>query len=72
VPQSGRPFLRNIYNKIVYFSGKGVKTSLVSAEMNTQTIAASETVKLMNSTRCLPDRPADGCKRQIQTDEEQR
>jgi hypothetical protein len=38
--------LRNVYNKNKYFSGNGVKTSSVSAEMITLTTAASETVKL--------------------------
>jgi hypothetical protein len=58
--QSGRPLLRNVYNKNSYFSGNGVQTSSVSVETNTLTIAASETLKLKNSTRCLLDRPADG------------
>jgi hypothetical protein len=61
--QSGRPLLRNVYNKNVYFSCNRVKTSSVSAEMNTLTIAASETVKLNDSKRCLLDRPADGYNR---------
>jgi hypothetical protein len=65
--QSGRPLLRNVYNKNAYFSGNGIKTSSVSADMNTLTTAASETVKLKDSTRCLLDRPADGYNRQIQS-----
>jgi hypothetical protein len=32
--------------------------------------AASETVKLKNSTRCLLDRPANGYNKEIQTDAE--
>jgi hypothetical protein len=32
--QSECPLLRNVYNKNAYFSGNGVKTSLVSVEMN--------------------------------------
>jgi hypothetical protein len=63
---SGRPLLRNVYNKNAYVSDKGVKTSSVSAETNTLTTAASQTVKLKDSTRCLLDRPADGYNRQIQ------
>jgi hypothetical protein len=66
--QSGRPLLRNVYNKNAYFSGNGVKTSSVSVETNTLTTAASETVKLKDSTRCLLDRPADGYNRQTQRD----
>jgi hypothetical protein len=62
--QSGRPLLGNVYNKSSYFSGNGLKTSSVSAETNTLTIAASETVKLKDSTRCLLDRPADSYNRQ--------
>jgi hypothetical protein len=58
--QSKRPLLRNVCNKNAYFSGNGVKTSWVSAEMNTLTTATSEIVKLKDSTRCLLDRPADG------------
>jgi hypothetical protein len=69
--QSGRSLLRNVYNKNAYFSGNGVKTSSVSAETNTLTTAASETVKLKNSKRCLLDRPADGYNRQIQTKADQ-
>jgi hypothetical protein len=63
--QSGRPFVCNVYNKNAYFSGNGVKTSSVSAEMNTLTTAASETVKLKDTTGCLLDRLADGYNRQI-------
>jgi hypothetical protein len=66
--QSGRPLLRTVYNKNAYFSGNGVKTSSVSAETNTLTTAASETVKLKDSTRCLLDRPADGYNGDIQTE----
>jgi hypothetical protein len=66
--QNGRHLLRNVYTKNAYFSGNGVKTSSVSAEMNTLTTAASETEKLKDSTRCLLDRPADGYNRQIQTE----
>jgi hypothetical protein len=55
----GRPLLRNVYNKNAHFSGNGIKTSSVSAETNTLTTAASETVKLKDSTRCLLDRPTD-------------
>jgi hypothetical protein len=40
-------------------------------ETNRLTIAASETVKLKDSTRCLLDRHADGYKRQIQTEADQ-
>jgi hypothetical protein len=69
--QSGRPLLRNVYNKNAYFSGNGVKTSSVSAETNTLTTAASETVRLKDSTRCLLDRPADGYNRQIQREADQ-
>jgi hypothetical protein len=58
--QSGRPLLRNVYNNNAYFSDNGVKTSSVSAETNSLTTAASETVKLKDSTRCLLYRPADG------------
>jgi hypothetical protein len=58
--QRGRPLLRNVYNKNAYFSGNGVKTSSVSAETNTLTTAASGTMKLKESTRCLLDRSADG------------
>jgi hypothetical protein len=65
--QSGCPWLRNVYNKNAYFSGNGVKTSSVPAEANTLTTAASETVKLKDSTRCLLDRPADSYNRQKQT-----
>jgi hypothetical protein len=61
--QSGRSLLRNVYNKKVYFSGKEVKTSSVSMETNTLTTAASETVKLKDSTRRLLDRPAGGYNR---------
>jgi hypothetical protein len=70
--QSGRPLLPIVYSKNAYFSGNGVKTCSLSAEMNTLTTAASETVKLKDSTRCLLDRPADGCNRQIQTEADQR
>jgi hypothetical protein len=59
--------LRNVCNKKAYFSGKGVKTSSISAETNTLTTATSETVKLKDSTRCFLDRPADGYNRQKQT-----
>jgi hypothetical protein len=65
--QSGRPLLLIVYNKNAYFSGNGVKTSSVSAETNTLTIAASETVKLKHSIRCLLDRPANGYNRQKET-----
>jgi hypothetical protein len=65
--QSGRPLLRNVYNKNAYLNDDGVKTSSVSPETNILTIAVSETVKLKDSTRCLLDRPADGYNRQIQT-----
>jgi hypothetical protein len=61
--QSGRPLLSNVYNKNSYFSGNGVKTSSVSAETNTLTTAASETVKLKDSTGCLLERPTDGYNR---------
>jgi hypothetical protein len=61
--QSCRPLLRNVYSKNAYFSGNGVKSSSVSAETNMITTAASETVKLNDSTRCLLDRPADGYNR---------
>jgi hypothetical protein len=47
--QSGRPLLRNFYNKNAYLSGNGVKTSSVSAETNMLTTATSETVKLKDS-----------------------
>jgi hypothetical protein len=57
--QSGRPLLSNVYNKNAYFSGNSVKSSSVSAEMNTLTTTASETMKLKDSTRIL-DRLADG------------
>jgi hypothetical protein len=70
--QNSRPLLHNVYNKNSYFSGNGVKTSSVSAETNTLTTAASERVKLKDSTRCLLDRSADGYKRQIQTEADQR
>jgi hypothetical protein len=69
--QSGSPLVRNIYNRNAYFSGNGVKTSSVSGETNMLTTAASETVKLKDSTRCLLDRPADGYNRQIQTEADQ-
>jgi hypothetical protein len=62
--------LRNVYNKNAYFSGKGVKTSSVSAETNMLITAASETVKLKDSARCLLARPADSYSRQIQTEAE--
>jgi hypothetical protein len=62
--------LGDVYIKSAYFSGNGVKTSSVSAETNTLTTAASETVKLKDSTMCLLDRPADGYNRQIQTEAE--
>jgi hypothetical protein len=52
--KGGRPLLRNVYNKNAYFNVKGVKTSSVSAETNTLTTAATETVKLKDSTRCSP------------------
>jgi hypothetical protein len=65
--QSGRPLLRNVYNKNAYFSGDGVKLVRFPAEPDTLTTAASETVRLKDSTRCLLDRPADGYNRQIQT-----
>jgi hypothetical protein len=61
--QSGCPLLRNVYNKNAYFSGNGVKSSSVSAETNRLTTAASETVKLKDSTSCLLDSPADGYNR---------
>jgi hypothetical protein len=61
--QSGRPLLRNVYNKNAYVSSNGVKTSSVSAETNTLTTASSETVKLKDSTRCFLDRPTDGWNR---------
>jgi hypothetical protein len=64
--QSGRPLLRNVYNKNAYFSGNRVKTSSVSAVTNTLTTAASETVKLKDAARSLLDRPADGYNRQMQ------
>jgi hypothetical protein len=66
--QSGCLLLRNVYNNNAYYGGNGVKTSSVSAETNILTIAASETVKLKDPTRCLLDRPADGCNIQIQTE----
>jgi hypothetical protein len=69
--QSGRPLLHNVYNKNKYFSGNGVKTSSVSAETNALTTAASETVKLKDSTRCLLERPTDGYNRRIQTEADQ-
>jgi hypothetical protein len=68
---SGRPLPGNVYNKNVYFSGNGVKTSSVSAETNALTTSASEIVKLKYSTRCLLDRPADGYNRKIQTEADQ-
>jgi hypothetical protein len=55
-------------NKNAYFSGNVVKTSSVSAEINTLTIAASESMKLKDSTMRLLDLPADGYNRQIQTE----
>jgi hypothetical protein len=70
--QSGRPLLRNVYNKNAYFSGNGVKTISVSPETNTLTTSASETLKLKDSTRCLLDHPTDGYNRQIQTEADQR
>jgi hypothetical protein len=70
--QSECLLLRNVYNKNAYFSGNGVKCSSVSAETNTLTTAASETVKLKDSTRCLLVRPAGDYNRQIQTEAEQR
>jgi hypothetical protein len=69
--QRGRPLLRNVYNKNAYFSGNGVKTSSVSAETNMLITAASEIVKLEDSTGCLLDRPADGYNGQIQTKADQ-
>jgi hypothetical protein len=66
--QSGRPLLRNVCHNNAYFSGNGIKTSSVSAETNTLITAASETVKLKNSTWRLFDRPADGYNREIQTE----
>jgi hypothetical protein len=69
--QSGRPLLCNVYNKNAYFSGNGVKTSLVSEETNTLTSTALEIVKLKDSTRYLVDCLADGYNRQIQTEAEQ-
>jgi hypothetical protein len=66
--ESGRPLLRNVYNRNAYLSGNGLKTSSVSAETNTLTTAASETVKLKDSTRCFLDRPADGYNKQIETE----
>jgi hypothetical protein len=68
--QRGRPLLRNVYNN-AYFSGNGVKTRSVSAETNTLTTTASETVKLKDSTRCLLHRPDDGYITQIQTEADQ-
>jgi hypothetical protein len=68
--QSERPLLRNVYNKNAYFSGNGVKISSLSAVANRPTTAASETVKLKDSTMCLLDRPADGYNRQIQNREQ--
>jgi hypothetical protein len=65
--QSGRPLLRNVYNKNAYVSSNGVKTSSVSPGTNTLTTAGSETVKLKDSTRCLLDRPPDGYNRQKQS-----
>jgi hypothetical protein len=56
--------LRNVYNKNIYFSGNRVETSSVSVETNTLTTAASETVKLKDSARCLLDCLADGYYRQ--------
>jgi hypothetical protein len=70
--QSGRPLLRNVYNKNAYFSGNGVKTSSVSAETNTLSTAATESMKLKDLTRCLLERPTDGYNRQIQTEADQR
>jgi hypothetical protein len=70
--QRGRPLLCNIYNKNAYFNGNEVKTSSVSTESNTLTTAASETVKLTDSTRCLLDRPADSYNTQIQTEADQK
>jgi hypothetical protein len=69
--QSGSSLLRNVYNNNAYFSGNGVKTSSVSEETNKLTTAAYDNVKLKVSTRCLPDFPADGYNRQIQTEEDQ-
>jgi hypothetical protein len=66
--QSGRPLLRNVYNKNAYFSGNGVKTNFGSRGNeygNHRCIGNRET---KDSTRCLLDRPADGCNRQIQTE----
>jgi hypothetical protein len=65
--QSGRPLLRNVYKKNAFCSGNEVITCSVSAETNILNTAASEIVKLKDSTRCLLDRSADGCNRQIQT-----
>jgi hypothetical protein len=70
--QSGRPLLRNVYNRNAYCSGNGVKISSISAETITLTTAASETVKLTNSKRSLLDRPTDGYNRQIQTEADDR
>jgi hypothetical protein len=61
--QSGRPLLRNVYNNNAYISGNGIKTISVSSETNTLTTAASETVKLKDSTRYLLERPTDGYNR---------
>jgi hypothetical protein len=69
--QTGRPLLRNVYITNAYFSGNELKISSVSAETNTLTTAASETVKLKYSTWCLLDRPADSYDRQIQTEADQ-
>jgi hypothetical protein len=69
--QSERPLLRNVYSKNAYYSFNGVKTSSVSAETNTLTTAASETVKLKDSTRGVLHRRNDGYKREIQTEADQ-
>jgi hypothetical protein len=61
--QSGYPLIRNVYNKNAYICGNGIKTSSVSAETNALTTAASETVKLKNSTRCRLDLTTDGYNR---------
>jgi hypothetical protein len=55
--------LRNVYNKNEYFSGNGVKTSSVSAETNTLSTAASDTVKFKDSIRCLLECPTDSYNR---------
>jgi hypothetical protein len=51
--------LRNVYNKNAYFSGNGVRTSLVSAVTNTLAAVVSENRKLEESIRRLLDRQSD-------------